>query len=629
MMSFFTRPPPSTRPLYGREDGWLRWAWSGVVCDTETTMTQRPNPEAARLDHAAWRARSVFDPYSTDHHLIALADHSLSAVRRADFDAIGRDFGATMVADVAPAVGAYQHHPPQLEKYDGSGNRVERIIFTADYRRVGALLWDAGLVSRSAAAGGSFEQFVLLYLTSLEGEMGHMCPATCTTGLIRVLRRSASPEVQAAFLPRLTDNDYAEAWRGAQFLTEVQGGSDVGANVVTAVPAGDGTYRITGEKWFCSVADADVFLITARPDGAGPGTAGLGCFVIPRVIDGKPNGFSIRRLKDKLGTTSMASAEIDFDGAVAFPVGELSDGFKIMVSAMLNTSRWMNAIGNVGIMRRAYTEAVGYASHRRAFGHVIGTFPLVRYQLAMMKVRWLAALHSTWALTSLDEAVDVDAMGGTAVDSDDAAFHRFLVNANKLECSVSATDLVRSAIEVLGGNGAIEDFSVLPRLLRDCVVYEQWEGTHNVLTAQVLRDLGRLGLAGVVVDRIGRMLKSVADPERGAIAQVAEAALEDLVGRVTRSVEDPAYGALHFREHLAALVRAFQVAHMLEVAEDRASDPIAHELTAAAGLLASATLDPEYVAGDDPRLLVRIDGCLGEDIVVSRQSSVVRSPDAL
>ena len=576
-------------------------------------MTQGPSPEAARLDHAAWRARRVFDPYSTDDHLLALADRTLSAVRRADFDAIGRDFGATMVAAIAPAVAAYQHHPPQLEKYDGSGNRVERIVFAADYDRAGALLWDAGLVARSAAAGGSFEQFVLLYLTSLEGEMGHMCPATCTTGLIRVLRRAASPEVQAAFLPRLTAQDYAEAWRGAQFLTEVQGGSDVGANVVAAVPAGDGTYRITGEKWFCSVADADVFLITARPDGAGPGTAGLGCFVVPRLIEGRPNGFSIRRLKDKLGTTSMASAEIDFENAVAYPVGDLSDGFKIMVSAMLNTSRWMNAVGNVGIMRRAYTEALGYASHRRAFGETIGRFPLVRYQLAMMKVRWLAALHSTWALTGLDEAVDVDAMGGASVDPDDAAFHRFLVNANKLECSISATDLVRSAIEVLGGNGAIEDFSVLPRLLRDCVVYEQWEGTHNVLTAQVLRDMGRLGLAGVVVDRIGRTLKSIADPERGAVAQIAESALEDLVGRITRSVDDPGYGALHFRDHLIALVRTFQVAHMLEVAEDLGSGAVADELTAAAGLLASATLDPEYVSGDDPRLLARIDACLGRD----------------
>jgi alkylation response protein AidB-like acyl-CoA dehydrogenase len=556
----------------------------------------------------------VFDPYSTDVHLRALADGSLTGARRVDFDAIGRDFGATMVAEVAPVVAAYQHHPPRLEKYDGSGDRVEHIAFTADYERAGVVLWDAGLVSRAAGAGSSFEQFVLLYLTSLEGEMGHMCPATCTTGLIRVLRRAASPEVQAAFLPRLTESDYAEAWRGAQFLTEVQGGSDVGANVVAAVPAGDGTYRISGEKWFCSVADADVFLITARPDGAGLGTAGLGCFVIPRLIDGRPNGFSIRRLKDKLGTTSMASAEIDFERAVAYPVGELADGFKIMVSAMLNTSRWMNAIGNVGIMRRAYTEAVGYASHRRAFGRTIGSFPLVRYQLAMMKVRWLAALHSTWALTALDEAVDIDAMGGAVIDADDAAFHRFLVNANKLEVSISATDLVRAAIEILGGNGAIEDFSVLPRLLRDCVVYEQWEGTHNVLTAQVLRDMGRLGLAGVVVDRIARMLKSIADPERGATAQVAEAALEELVGRITRSVEDPAYGALHFRKHLVALVRAFQVAHMLETAEELGSGAVADELTAAAGLLASETLDPEYVAGDDPRLPTRIDACLGHDL---------------
>jgi alkylation response protein AidB-like acyl-CoA dehydrogenase len=519
-----------------------------------------------------------------------------------------------MAAVVGPLVADYRLHPPSLEKFDGLGNRVERVSFVASYHEAGDAVWQSGLVARSASSASSFEQFVLLYLTSAEGEMGHMCAATCTTGLIRVLRRAATPEVQEMFLPRLTAMDYNTAWRGAQFLTEVQGGSDVGANVVAAVPGGDGTYRITGEKWFCSVADADAFLLLARPDGGVDGTSGLGCFVVPRLVDGEPNGFSIRRLKDKLGTTSMASAEIDFAGSVAYAVGDVTDGFKIMVTAMLNTSRWMNAVANVGIMRRAYDEAAGYAVHRRAFGLAIGEFPLVRYQLALIKTQMLAALHSTWALTGLDESVDVAAMGGAPADRDDAAFHRFLVNANKLVCSVSATAAVRDAIEVLGGNGAIEDFSVLPTLLRDCVVFEQWEGTHNVLTAQVLRDIGKLGLAGIVIDRIGSMLKAVADPERGAIAERAQAALEDLAGRVVRSVAEPAYGALHFRDHLTSLVRAFQVAHMLEVAEDIDDGPVAVELTAAAGMLADAALNADYVAGDDPNLLARIDTVLGEDL---------------
>jgi alkylation response protein AidB-like acyl-CoA dehydrogenase len=577
-------------------------------------MTPARSPREARRDLDDWRAEGRTNPFTIDHHLRALADASLGGARREDFDAIGRDFGTTMVDVVASKVDAYRHHPPRLERYDGAGNRVERVVFSQDYHAAGAALWQAGLVAKSCIAGGSYEQFLLGYLASMEGEMGHMCAATCTTGLVRVVRRAASREIRDRYLPRLTATDYSSAWRGAQFLTEIQGGSDVGANAVTAVAAGDGTYRISGEKWFCSVADADVFLLLARPEGAPDGTAGLGCFVVPRVVDGRPNGFSIRRLKDKLGTTSMASAEIDFDQAIGHAVGDVDDGFRIMVTAMLNTSRWMNALGNVGIMRRAYLEASRYAKHRAAFGRVIGDFPLVRHQLAILKTEWLAALHSTWALTGLDEAMDIESMGGRSPVPDDVAFHRFLVNANKLVCSVAATDTVRGAVEILGGNGAIEDFSVLPRLLRDCVVYEQWEGTHNVLTAQVLRDMGRLGIAGIVVDRIGRKLKAIGDPERGALAERAEAVLEDLAGRTVRSVEDPAYGALHFRPSLTRLVRAFQVAHLLEIAESTEAVAVAGELTAAAGLLVGSALDPYYEPGDDASLAGRIDAVLGSDL---------------
>src|SRR5262249_17464480 len=151
--------------------------------------------------------------------------------------------------------------------------------------------------------------------------------------------------VRDRFLPPLLLTDYAEAQRASQFVTEVQGGSDVGANASRAVPNGDGTYRISGEKWFCSVADADQFLMTARVHGAAAGTRGLGCFVVPREIDGAPNGFALRRLKLKLGTRAMASGEIDFDNAIAYPVGPVDEGFKTAAGVVLNTSRWLTAIG--------------------------------------------------------------------------------------------------------------------------------------------------------------------------------------------------------------------------------------------------------------------------------------------
>jgi alkylation response protein AidB-like acyl-CoA dehydrogenase len=445
--------------------------------------------------------------------------------------------------------------------------------------------------------------------------MGHMCAATCTTGLIRVLRRSGSPALQERYLAALTELEYDQAARGAQYLTEVQGGSDVGAIASQVIAAGDGTYRITGEKWFCSVADADLFLLLARPPEADIGTAGLGCFLVPRAFDGKPNGFSIRRLKDKLGTTSMASAEIDFTDSVAYLVGGIDDGFKIMVTGMLNSSRWLNAIGDVGIMRRAYLEAANYAAVRTAFGRRIGDFPLVRSQLAMIKAEWLAALHSTWALTRLDEAVDL-ASAGNPVDETDVGFHRYLVNANKLGCALAATTVTRRAIEVLGGNGTIEDFSVLPRLLRDAVVYEQWEGTHNVLTAQVLRDMGKLGLAGIVIDLTAVLLKGIGADDLALVGGRAEAALEDLAGGISRSLEDPGFGALHFRTQLERLLRTHQVALLIDTAAGEDDSGLASELVAAATLLTGEYLDPGYRPEDDPRHLRTVDRLLGSDLAV-------------
>ncbi len=562
----------------------------------------------ARDAFNAWRADFPADPYAADRHLDLANDRYLDEERLAGVRDMGTTFGRTVSEDLGPLVESYQRHDPELVKYDGLGNRTEEIRFDPAYHVAGALVWASGLLRDAGTPGLSFEQANTFYLASLEGEMGHMCAATCTAGMTRVLRRSASTEIQEEYLPALTSVDYEAALRGSQFLTEVQGGSDVGSVASPAVDRGDGTWRISGEKWFCSIADADAFLVLARPEGAVPGTRGLGCFLVPRELDGVPNGFSIRRLKDKLGTVSMASAEIDFDDAVAYPIGDVNAGFKIMVTAMLNTSRWLNAVGDVGIMRRAYLEASAYARHRQAFGQRIADFPLVRKQIAQIKAEWLAALHSTWHLTALDEAIDL----GTD-DPTDIGFHRFLVNANKLTCSLAATQTVREALEILGGNGAIETFSVLPRLLRDAVVYEQWEGTHNTLTAQVLRDLGRLDLTGTVIDRTATMLKGIADPELGVIASRALAGFEDLAADTRRCVDDPEHGAMHFRDTLERLVRGHQVALLLDAAQS-ADGPLSDELAAAAATITGRFLESDYRPTDDPAFSANVEMLLGSDL---------------
>ncbi len=269
--------------------------------------------------------------------------------------------------------------------------------------------------------------------------------------------------------------------------------------------------------------------MTARPRGAPEGTRGIGCFLVPR----SGGGFRIRRLKDKLGTRALATGEIEFDGAPAYALGPLEDGFRTAVG-VLNTSRWLNALGSAGLMRRATIVASEFAREREAFGRVISDYPLVRENLAVMKAEADAALASTHGADRARRSrIDKGEAG-----EEDTAWHRVLVNANKFVTSLAATKVTRRGIEALGGNGTIEDFSPLPRLYRDAIVFESWEGTHNVLCAQVLRDLTRLDAVDLVVERSG--------------------ASAELAARLRRSVDDQAFGALHARRQLDQLVRSLQ-----------------------------------------------------------------------
>ena len=514
----------------------------------------------ARRDLEAWRADVPADPFGADAPLRRLLERALPPDRLAALTESAAHFGRNVAEVVGPAAARYEHraHLPVLARFDGFGRRIERIEFDPAYATAGEAVWASGLVAQSGTPGRAYEQATLLYLLSLEGEAGHACPAVCTIGLARALRRVADPDVRDRFLPPLLDTDYAHAQRGSQFLTEVQGGSDVGANATVARPQPDGSYEISGEKWFCSVADAQQFLVTARvPDGL-PGTRGLGCFVVPRTHDGEPNGFTLRRLKEKLGTRGMASGEIDLDGARAWPIGPVEHGFRTAVGIVLNTSRWMTALGSAGMMRRAYLEASAYARHRRAFGRPIGEFASTRATVADLRVKWLAGLHLVFELTALEDRIDA-----ATADDEIGAYHRFLVNATKYALSVDATAAVRSAIEVLGGNGTIEDFSVLPRLYRDSIVYESWEGTHNVLVAQVLADLHRMPIVEVVGERIRKLCTASASP----VTDRTLTALADALGGMRRSMTDTEFAARHFRGVLDRVVTIARIAVLLDGGE--------------------------------------------------------------
>ncbi len=519
-----------------------------------------------------------------------------------------REFGATVATVVEPAVVTLEGHRelPAHIRDDGIGRPLEAIEFHPAYDVAGRAVWSSGMLAGGQEGPRPFELAALFYLLTHVGEGGHACPVVCTAGAIRALEHRGSQKLRDRFLPGLHERDYGSCLRASQFLTEVQGGSDVGANATRATPDPDiaDGWRITGGKWFCSVADADLFVVTARPVGASDGTRGLGCFLVPRSVDGTtPNGFRIRRLKNKLGTRAMASAEIDFDGALGWPIGPIAEGFHVAVEELLNTSRWLNAVGSTGIMRRAFLEATSFARHRLTFGQAVGSFPLVREQLALMKAEEHAALASTMALTGMLTQLDE----GQADETVAGAF-RFLVNANKYVTSICATDAARRGIEMLGGNGTIEDFSPLPRLYRDAIVFESWEGTHNVLCAQVLRDCTRFGIHDHLLSWLRAELAGAG--EVGADEQVLSVALEGLEPRLRRSITDPGHGVAHFRRQLELLVRAVQATCLLT---ETAADGAGSAKAAVTSLFVRRHLVPGHLPDDDPEWSRLVDEALAGD----------------
>ena len=485
---------------------------------------------------------------------------------RPEWEQLGAD-SATHIDQAARTEDQIGNHP-RLERWSNLGERLEQIAFHPNHELIGKLVWRSGIMALQASPGQTLRQMGLYYVLSHNGEAGHLCSLACTSGLIRVLQQIADPELRETFLPPLLDPNYDTMQHGAQFLTEVQGGSDVGANTVTATLQGDG-WRINGEKWFCSNINADQFLMTARATSA-DGTRGLGLFLVPRQLpDGQTNGFHIRRLKDKLGTRTLASAELDFRDALAYPVGPLDMGFRHTVELVLNTSRLMNAVACAGVIHRAYLEAAQYACHREAFGTTIANFPMVQEAVADILSEAYAATSSSFYIASLLDRIETQ-----QADADELALYRFLVNINKYITSLRGSEMVHRSIEVLGGNGAIESFSILPRLYRDMVVLESWEGTHNVLAVQVLRDIMRYQIHRPFVQAVQQMLNDLEQPglnESRALIQTALSEWESMVELVTS--RGGAYAEAHARRLIEKAAHISQAALMLseaawEIAQD-------------------------------------------------------------
>jgi hypothetical protein len=563
-----------------------------------------------RQDLARWRENAPDNYFTCDANLqrvLPLVDPGFAGYK-AEMVAFGR--AVATVIDPAATLNDRPHNHPRLDAWDGIGRRTEGIEFHPSYHDAGRPAYEAGLLALSAEPGHAVQQSALFYLLTQAGEMGHACPIVCTLGLIRALQARGSAHLQATYLPPLLERDYDRKQTASQFLTEVQGGSDVGANAVEARPAPDqdGVWLLRGEKWFCSVANADQMLVTARPAGAADGTRGLGAFLVPRRLpDGSLNAFHIRRLKTKFGTRTMASGEIDFADALAYPIGAVDEGFKIVVELVLNTSRWANALGSAGLLRRAYVEAWTFAQQRRAFGAATSRYPLVQEALAEIKSDLYAMLASTLRLSALVNRIDL----GIATEQE-RAVHRLLVNVNKYATSVQASQGIRRAQEIMGGNGAIEDFSVVPRLYRDAVVFESWEGSHNVLCLQVVRDMQRYGLHEHLFAALGALLDSATQAELAEAQDLLLGQLEHTQQRLERVLSSsPGFLQTHVRraiDHLALLVQA---ACLLTEAGWELSRGLDTDKPAALAFFVNRHLRPGYDPLDDDRYLDRVSQLAG------------------
>ncbi len=366
-------------------------------------------------------------------------------------------------------------------EYHPAYKEMERIAFGdlqlhAMSHRAGVMGFDRPLPAVAKYA------FTYLYV---QAEFGIMCPVSVSDTSALLVRRYAAPELRSWLLPRMLSGDMGTLWKGTQFMTEKSAGSDVGQVDTVARRDGD-VWRLTGEKWFCSHTDAEVALMLARPEGAGAGTGGLALFACPRYLeDGRRNSYRIVRLKDKMGTRSMASGEIRFEGAAAYLIGDERRGFKQMMD-QVNLSRLSHGVRAASMMRRCLNEALACARSRRVFGTKIVNHPLLRRQL--MKILVPAEQALSMAMLT---AATMDRE--TAGDNDAKALMRILTPLIKLRACRDNIRVATAAMEVRGGNGYIEDW-VNSRLVRDAHIGVLWEGTSNINAIDaVRRAVGKAG----------------------------------------------------------------------------------------------------------------------------------------
>src|SRR6266404_4536578 len=487
-------------------------------------------------------------------------------------------------------------HVPVLHPRDKFGRDVQWIEYHPAYRELERVAFgEFGIHAMSLRKGilgwphtypvAAKHAFTFLFN---QAEFGLGCPINVTDGCAKLLANFGGEALKARYLDGLTQTDMEKLTQGGQFMTEKEGGSDVGTLATTAVQDGD-HWRLHGEKWFCSNADAKVVMLLARPHGAESGTRGVGLFLMPRYLDdGSQNHYRIVRLKDKLGTRSMASGEIKLEGAIAYAVGKLDRGF-VQMAEMVNSSRLSNGVKSTALMRRAQHDAMMVAQHREVFGSRIIDLPLARRQLMKIGLATEQALSMSFLTAdALDRA--------EAGSQDAAALLRILTPTLKFRATRDARKVCGDALEMRGGIGYIEEFATA-RLLRDAHLGSIWEGTGNIVALDALkRAVGRHGAdAALAADLHARLDDSANVP------QAWRDRLRDLADRAIGFAREVASRTDNEAEARRATSLLYHVASSVALAWEGGR---IHEMRGDARrlLLSRMVIDHRVAAGDPFRL---------------------------
>ncbi len=495
---------------------------------------------------------------------------------------------------------ADRENEPTLVQWDAWGNRIDRIEVTPLWRRAAQIAAQAGLIAipyeRAHGRYSRIHQFAAVYLFHPSSDV-YTCPLAMTDGAARTLAVANNAALIERAVSRLTSRDPARAWTSGQWMTESTGGSDVGASLTRAERDEHGHWRLYGKKWFTSAITSQMALTLARPAGNGPGGSGLAMFYVETHDDaGRLNGMRVERLKDKLGTRKVPTAELLLDGARAELVGDTRNGTRNIEPMLVVTRAW-NSVTSVAFMRRALALARSYAGQRRAFGSMLNELPLHIDTLAGLEAETRGAFLLAFELVEL-----IGRQEAGELSDEQRALMRLLTPIAKLLTAKQAVAVVSECIEAFGGAGYVEDTG-LPALLRDTQVLPIWEGTTNVLALDALLRGELTAALPAVRARIEQCVQGAGDERLAAAGAKAVAAIER-VAQWVREHGDAVQVQSHARRVAMTIGRALELAFLVEHARWELDAGGRATLAAAVRFAASPVDLLVEVDAQDSRLLV-------------------------